>query len=104
MQKSVIAELEGAEVWRSKIQALMALNDYAGAMDLAQSMLLKEDRLHLLAVIAKSRREHGQSAETELLQQIRTLYNQIDPVASESVPSISLRTFSIRVLIWPRIW
>jgi hypothetical protein len=44
-------------------------------------MLLKEDRLHLLAVIAKSRREHGQSAETELLQQIRTLYDQIDPVS-----------------------
>ena len=81
MQKSVIAELEGAEVWRSEIEALMALNDYAGAMNLTQSMLLKEDRLHLLAVIAKSRREHGQSAETELLQQIRTLYNQIDPVS-----------------------
>jgi hypothetical protein len=75
MQKSVIAELEGAEVWRSEIEALMALNDYAGAMNLAQSMLLKEDRLHLLAVIAKSRREHDQPAETELLQQIRTLYD-----------------------------
>ena len=81
MQKSVIAELEGAEVWRSEIEALMALNDYAGAMNLAQSMLLKEDRLHLLAVIAKSRREHGQSAETELLQQIRTLYDQIDSLS-----------------------
>jgi hypothetical protein len=81
MQKSVIAELEGAEVWRSEIEALMALNDYAGAMNLAQSMLLKEDRLHLLAVIAKYRREQGQPAETKLLQQIRTLYDQIDPVS-----------------------
>jgi hypothetical protein len=81
MQKSVIAELEGAEVWRSEIEALMALNDYPGAMNLAQSMLLKEDRLHLLAVIAKSRREHGRPAETELLQQIRILYDQVDPVS-----------------------
>ena len=81
MQKSVITELEGAEVWRSEIEALMALNDYTGAMNLTQSMLLKEDRLHLLAVIAKSRRESGQPAETELLQQIRTLYDQIDPVS-----------------------
>jgi hypothetical protein len=81
MQKSVIAELEGAEIWRSEIEALMALNDYAGAINLVQSMLLKEDRLHLLAVIAKSRREQGRPAETELLQQIRTLYDQIDPMS-----------------------
>ena len=80
MQKSVIAELEGAEVWRSEIEALMALNEYTGAMNLAQSMLLKEDRLHLLAVIAKSRREQGHPAEAELLQQIRTLYDQIDSI------------------------
>ena len=83
MQKSAIAELEGAEVWRSEIEALMALNDYIAAMNLVQSMLLKEDRLHLLAVIAKFRREQSQPAETELLQQIRTLYDQIDPVSLE---------------------
>lgn len=78
IQKSTIAELAGPGVLRSEIQARMALKDYTYAAALAQSAILKEDRLHLLAIIAKTKREHGLSTEPELIEQIRQLYSQID--------------------------
>lgn len=78
LQRSVITELDGAEIWRSEIEARMALNDYEAALVLAQSTVLREDRLHLLAVIARAKREQGLSPEPELQEQIRQLYNQID--------------------------
>lgn len=81
MQRSAIAQIEEDEIWRSEVEALMALDDFNGAMNLAQSTLLKEDRLHLFAVIAKERREKGRLIEDELLQQIRTLYQQVDAVS-----------------------
>lgn len=79
MQKSVIIELERAEIWRSEIEALMALKDYDSALALAQTTVLKEDRLHLLAIIAKMKRKEGLVPETELLEQIYLLYKQINP-------------------------
>ena len=78
LQKSAMNEIGGAEVWRSEIQARMALNDYDSALALAQSTVLKEDRLHLLAVIARAKREQGLEPEIELQEQIRQLYKQID--------------------------
>ena len=79
MHKSVITELSGAEIWRSEIEARMALKDYDAAFALAQSTVLKEDRFHLLIVIGKMKKEHGLTPEPELLEQIRLLYDQIDP-------------------------
>ncbi|MBI1924586.1 ATP-binding protein [Candidatus Poribacteria bacterium] len=81
MQKSVITELDGAEIWRSEIEARMSLKDYDSAMALAQSTVLKEDRLHLLAIMAKIKREQGLVPEPELMEQIRLLYDQIDQKA-----------------------
>jgi hypothetical protein len=78
LQESLINELNGAEVLRSEIEARIALNDYESAMSLAQSSMLKEDRLHLLAVIGKTRVEKGQQPEPELKEQINQLYAQID--------------------------
>src|SRR5262249_38487027 len=51
------------------------------AIALAQSTILKEDRLHLLATINRIRRQSGLLPEPELTEQIRLLYDQIDPVA-----------------------
>lgn len=81
LQKSIITELDGAEVWRSEIEARMSLKDYDSAVALAQNTVLKEDRLHLLAIIAKIKREQGLLPEQELMEQIRLLYDQIDQKA-----------------------
>ena len=78
VQRATMTQLDGAEVWRSEIEAKMALDDYDSALALAQSTVLKEDSLHLLAVIARAKREQGFAAETELSEQIRHLYEQID--------------------------
>jgi hypothetical protein len=81
MQGSAIRELDGAQVWRSEIEALMALDDYDSAIALAQATLLKEDRLHLLAIIARAQRERGLSPEPGLLENIAQLYSQVEPAA-----------------------
>jgi hypothetical protein len=78
MQKSVITELEKAEIWRSEIEARMALKDYDSALALAHSIVLKEDKLHLLTTIAKIKCEEGLTPEPELLKEIELLYNQVD--------------------------
>jgi hypothetical protein len=79
LHKSVMIGLDGAELWHSEIEARMALNDYDSAFTLAQSTVLKEERLHLLTIIAKAKREKGLSPDPELIEQIRQLYDQIDP-------------------------
>ncbi len=78
LYKSILRELNGIETWRSEIEALMAIKDYDSALTLTQATVLKEDRLHLLAIIARMKKEHGLMPEPELIDQIRDLYKQID--------------------------
>ena len=81
MQKSVIIEMDGADIWRSEMEARMALKDYESALALAQSAILKEDRLHLLSIIARMKHEQKLLPEQELMEQIVSLYEQIDQEA-----------------------
>jgi len=78
IQKATITAIGEAQVWRSEVMALMSVGDYDGAMTLAQGVVLNEDRLHLLAVIARAEREQGLECEPELLEQMRTLYSRVD--------------------------
>lgn len=78
MQKSILKEIGESDIWRSEIEARMAISDYDSAIALAQSVYLKEDRLHLLAVMGKKIKEHGLRIPPELIEQIRSLYNEID--------------------------
>jgi hypothetical protein len=79
IQKSVLDELTRVVAWQSEIEARMRLRDFATATALAQSSVLKEDRLHLLATINRIRREDGLLPERELTEQIELLCDQIDP-------------------------
>jgi hypothetical protein len=81
IQKSVITEMDGAEIWRSEMEAKMALKYYDSALALAQSAILKEDRLHLLSIIARMKHEQGLLPEQELMEQIVSLYDQVDQEA-----------------------
>ena len=78
IQRAAISDFDQAEIWRSEVEAYTAMHDYDAALALAQRTELKEDRLHLLAVIAKAKRIQGLPLEPELLGQIRTLGVQID--------------------------
>ena len=78
MQKSVITELEKTEIWKSEIEALMALKHYESALALVHSTIFKEDKLYLLTTVAKIKCEEGLALEPELLKEIELLYKQID--------------------------
>lgn len=81
IQRSVLTEFEGAEVWRSEVEARISLQDYESALALAHTTILKEDRLRLLATIARVKSEQGIPLDQELLEQITSLYDQIDKKA-----------------------
>jgi hypothetical protein len=60
-------------------EALVSLGDYTAATTLANAALLREDRLQILATIARGKRKKGHAVETELSDQIRVLCKQIEP-------------------------
>ena len=81
IQRAAIRELDGAQIWRSEIEARMALKQYETAVALAQATMLKEDRLHLLAVIARKKKEDNSGPEPELIEDIRQIFKLIDHTA-----------------------
>lgn len=78
LQRAMIASMESAEPWRSEIEAYVALNDFSAAYALVQRMVTKEDRLHLLSVIARAKKTKSLPIELALTEQIRQLYRQLD--------------------------
>ena len=78
LQRATIASMESSEPWRSEIEAYVALDDFPAAYALVQRMITKEDRLHLLAVIARAKRTKSLPIEVELGDQIQQLYRLLD--------------------------
>lgn len=78
LHKSSIIELEKHELWESEIEARILLGEYNQSLSLANSALLKEDRLKLLAILAKQRKINNLPEDLDLLEQIICLYEQID--------------------------
>lgn len=78
LQRATIASMESSEPWRSEIDAYVALDDFPAAYALAQRMVTREDRLHLLAVIARAKKTKSLPIEQELSDQIKQLYGLLD--------------------------
>ncbi len=78
MDSSAIMEIETAQVSRSEIEALVATNQVAQALSLAGNCPLREDRIHLLGVIARCQKERDIPVDEDIIEQIRRLYGQID--------------------------
>ncbi len=93
LHKSSAKELEKNELWESEIEARIALDDYDQALALANSAFLKEDRLKLLATLAKQRRLKDLDEDKNLIDQIRILYQQLD------LSKIQERAFEIAGLL-----
>jgi hypothetical protein len=79
IHRSVLEEIASLEAWRSEVEALTALGDYSRALGLAQSAVLKEDALYLLATVAKARLQQGMEADQTLVDQIRAVYREVNP-------------------------
>jgi hypothetical protein len=78
IQKSTLTGLDACGTLRSEIEARMALNEYQSAMALAQSAVLRQDRLRMLAVVARLQREQGFVPDSEVLEQIDVLFKEVD--------------------------
>ena len=57
---------------------LLGLSLYERAMALTQSTQLIEDKLLMLAIMARNKKEKGLSPDPEILDQIKSLYSKID--------------------------
>jgi len=78
LQRSTVRSLESSERRRSEIEAYLALGELKAADAVAQAAIAKEDRLHILAIIASAKRKKGLPIEPEVKEQIRQLYSEIE--------------------------
>ncbi len=78
LHKATISEILESDVGRSRVLALAALGDLRSAIALAQGATRQEDRLHLLAVVARARKEQGLPPDPELNEHITELYASLD--------------------------
>lgn len=78
LQRSAASHIGGPDVWYAEIEARMALGDTASAKRLAQASLLKEDRLHALAVVARFQKATSSPVDQEIREQIEQLCGTMD--------------------------
>ncbi|NIK75040.1 hypothetical protein FHS15_000138 [Paenibacillus castaneae] len=78
LSKSLIKQNNQPKIWISEIEARMLLNDYDRAVALTQTTNLLDERLHMLTIIAKIKKEQGLTPDFEILEEIKNLYNRID--------------------------
>jgi len=77
-QGSIVNELDNYLFWESEIEARSSIRDYDGAINLANSAILKIDKLSLLTLVAKLQRELDSNVDSELENLIRELYSEVD--------------------------
>lgn len=78
LQGSIVNELDNYLFWESEIDARTSIKDYTGAITLADSAMLKVDRLSLLSLIAKRQKELEGDVDDHLDGLIRDLYSEVD--------------------------
>lgn len=77
LHKSSFFEMEKFESWENEVEARIALHKYDEAILIANSALLKEDRLKMLSIIAKHLKLSGKINQG-ICDQIKELYPQIE--------------------------
>lgn len=78
IQGSIVNELDNFQFWESEIKARISVNNFAGAITLAESAVLNIDRLRLLTLIAKQQKEVQKRVDEELILLIKDLYEITD--------------------------
>jgi len=78
LQGSLINEIDNYLFWESEVNARISINDFPGAISLAESAVLKVDRLKLLALIARKQKEISKNVDEDLVKVIQEIYEAID--------------------------
>src|SRR5690606_19826919 len=73
LQKAVVNAIAEFDIFEEEVEARLALADYEAATALAQSAVLNEDKLRLLAAVAGARDRQGLPEDPDLMVQIREL-------------------------------
>lgn len=80
---ATIQDIDTSGPLRSEIAAHLALGENEIALSLATRPTLREDRLQMLILIARSKRREGLAPAPELLDNIRSLFKDIDIVSTD---------------------
>ncbi len=78
IQGSLVNELDNYLFWESEVEARISIQDFVGAISLAESAIILVDRLKLLALIARRQKEFNDKVDEVLINLIQDLYNSID--------------------------
>lgn len=78
LNRSVITELSGLDVRSAEVEARMALGREGSARRLVDQVRLKEDRLHLLSIIARMEKQEGREPDPDVTEEVRRLFDDID--------------------------
>lgn len=81
IKNSALISLESSDPWREEIEAYLATEDYKAISVIIEKAPTKEDRLQLLAIFARSRREKKLPQDPVIDEQLLSLYQQIDTVS-----------------------
>jgi hypothetical protein len=76
LNSSIIRGLDAIQPGREEVEALMAIGDYDEALARVSKAVTTEDRLHLLVIIAKIRKE--KDLPCDLLPEIESLLDQLE--------------------------
>ena len=74
LQGGIVNELDDYTFWESEIEARIAINDFSGAISLAQSAVPRVDVLRLLALVARRQKEFNGKVDEDLVTYIEELY------------------------------
>lgn len=77
--RSYVLGFSRSDVLRVELEALLAIDEFDKALELAGRCALTEDRVLLLALIEKERHKRRLPANTEVAKQISAMCEQIDP-------------------------
>lgn len=78
IQGSILNELDNYLFWESEIEARIAIGDFNGAVTLAESAIIRVERLRLLALIARRQKELNENVDEDLITLITDLYKNTD--------------------------
>ncbi len=76
--RSFVNAFSQIEILKAELEALLSLGEIGDALVLANTCVLKEDRLELLALVAKARERLKMTRDEELSQNVRSLCDQLD--------------------------
>lgn len=78
IQSSAYVEYSGFNISRAEIEARMNLGQDGAALALAQSAVLSSERLRLLAIVARKKKERQEDVGEDLIGSISELFGEVD--------------------------